>query len=95
MLLHIVRTENSSAGLGPKLGIYIFSLNNFDTYGISSEDLAAKLPDAVVVDGFENIAETAIKTAEKGDIVITMGGGDIYKAAHIIEEKLKNDRKAL
>lgn len=62
-----------------------------NTYGISSEDLAAKLPDAVVVDGFENIADTAIKTAEKGDIVITMGGGDIYKAAHIIEEKLKND----
>ena len=59
-----------------------------NTYGISSEDLAAKLPDAVVVDGFENIADTAIKTAEKGDIVITMGGGDIYKAAHIIEEKL-------
>ena len=59
-----------------------------NTYGISSEDLAAKLPDAVVVDGFDNIADTAIKTAQKGDIVITMGGGDIYKAAHIIEEKL-------
>ena len=59
-----------------------------NTYGISSEDLADKLPDAVVVDGFDNIADTAIKTAEKGDIVITMGGGDIYKAAHIIEEKL-------
>ena len=59
-----------------------------NTYGISSEDLADKLPDAVVVDGFDNIADTSIKTAEKGDIVITMGGGDIYKAAHIIEEKL-------
>ena len=40
--------------------------------------------------GFENIADNAIKTAEKGDIVITMGGGDIYKAAHIIQKRLGN-----
>ena len=25
---------------------------------------------------------------EEGDIVITMGGGDIYKAAYIVKEKL-------
>ena len=29
-----------------------------------------------------------IETAKENDIVITMGGGDIYKAAHIIMEKL-------
>lgn len=59
-----------------------------NTYGISSHDLASKLPDAVVVDGFENIAQKIIETAKEGDIVITMGGGDIYKAAHIVQEKL-------
>ena len=41
-----------------------------------------------MVDGFENIADKIIEIAEKGDIVITMGGGDIYKAAHIVQEKL-------
>ena len=60
-----------------------------NTYGISSEDLKAGLNDAVIVDGFENIADTIIKTAQKGDLVITMGGGDIYKAAYIVKEKLQ------
>ena len=70
----------------------IMGSREINTFGISSEDLAVKLNDAVVVDGFENIANYVIKTAQKGDIVITMGGGDIYKAAHIIEEKI-GDRK--
>ncbi len=59
-----------------------------NTYGISSEDLAAGLPCAAVVDGFEKIAQSAIRAARPGDLVITMGGGDIYKAAHIIQDKL-------
>ena len=66
----------------------IMGSREVNTYGIYSEDIAEKLADAVVVDGFENIADKIIETAEKGDIVITMGGGDIYKAAHIVQEKL-------
>lgn len=66
----------------------IMGSREVNTYGISSEQLAAELPDAVVVDGFENIADKMIETASDGDIVITMGGGDIYKAAHIVQEKL-------
>lgn len=60
-----------------------------NTYGISSEDLKAGLNDAIIVDGFENIANAIIETAQKGDLVITMGGGDIYKAAYIVKEKLQ------
>ena len=66
----------------------IMGSREVNTYGIYSEDIAKKLADAVVVDGFENIADKIIDVAEKGDIVITMGGGDIYKAAHIVQEKL-------
>ena len=66
----------------------IMGSREVNTYGIYSEDIANKLKDAVVVDGFENIADKIIETANKGDIVITMGGGDIYKAAHIVQEKL-------
>ena len=50
--------------------------------------MAKGLKNAVIADGFENIADTVIKTAGKGDLVITMGGGDIYKAAHIIQKRL-------
>lgn len=67
----------------------IMGSREVNTYGISSEQLAEKLTDAVVVDGFENIADHIIEVAGEGDIVITMGGGDIYKAAHIVQEKLK------
>lgn len=67
----------------------IMGSREVNTYGISSEQIAEKLPDAVVVDGFENIADHILKVAGEGDIVITMGGGDIYKAAHIVQEKLK------
>ena len=56
-----------------------------NTYGIKSEDLAAGLRDVCVVDGFENIADKIEEIAQPGDLVITMGGGDIYKAAHIIQ----------
>ena len=58
-----------------------------NTYGIKSEDLAAGLRDVGVVDGFENIADKIEEIARPGDLVITMGGGDIYKAAHIIQER--------
>ncbi len=59
-----------------------------NTYNIYSEDIAKELKDCVVVDGFESIAKKIIETAKENDIVITMGGGDIYKAAHIVQEKL-------
>ncbi len=66
----------------------IMGSREVNTYNIYSEDLAEKLPDATVVDGFQNIAEKIIETADENDIVITMGGGDIYKAAYIVKEKL-------
>lgn len=66
----------------------IMGSREVNTYGIKSEDIAVKLPDAVIVDGFENIADKVIEIADKGDLVITMGGGDIYKAAHKIIERL-------
>jgi len=67
----------------------IMGSREVNTYGITSEDLAKELPNAVVVDGFENIADKIIETAKENDIVITMGGGDIYKAAYIVKEKMQ------
>ncbi len=66
----------------------IMGSREVNSYNIYSEDLAKELNDAIVVDGFENIADCIIKTAQNGDLVITMGGGDIYKAAYIVQEKL-------
>jgi len=67
----------------------IMGSREVNSYGIKSEDMAEKLSNAVVLDGFENIADYVIKTAEEGELVITMGGGDIYKAAYIVKEKMQ------
>lgn len=60
-----------------------------NVYGVSSEDVTNALPDAEVVADYDCLAQKMIDCAEDGDLIITMGAGDIYKVAHIILEKLK------
>ncbi|MDR2655421.1 MAG: UDP-N-acetylmuramate--L-alanine ligase [Oscillospiraceae bacterium] len=55
-----------------------------NTYGIYSSDLAEKIPGALVFDSFEQIRDYALENAGEGDLLITMGCGDIYKAAKLI-----------
>ncbi|MBR3960767.1 MAG: UDP-N-acetylmuramate--L-alanine ligase, partial [Clostridia bacterium] len=66
----------------------IMGSREVNTYGIKSEHIAEKLKDCVIAETFEDVAQTVIKTATKGDLVISMGGGDIYKADHLIIKKL-------
>lgn len=55
-----------------------------NTYNIYSEDLAAKLDNCTVLQSFEEIAEFIKQNAKDGDLVITLGCGDIYKAAKLM-----------
>ena len=57
-------------------------------YGVKSEDIADNLPDAQVVSNYDELAAKMIESANDGDLIITMGAGDIYRVAHIILEKL-------
>lgn len=57
--------------------------------GIKSEHIAECLKDCVCVETFDDVKDLVIKTAKANDIVITMGGGDIYKAAYKIRDELK------
>ena len=59
-----------------------------NVYGVKSEDVTTALPDAEVVADYNELAEKMIEAADDGDLIITMGAGDIYKVAHIILEKL-------
>ncbi len=65
----------------------IMGSREVNTYGISSEDLAAGIKNCLCVADFTEACEAIRNTAKKGDIVITMGGGDVYKIAHIISGK--------
>lgn len=55
-----------------------------NTYGISSEDLSAKIPGSVVLQTFEEIAQYALSGAKAGDLIITLGCGDINKCAQLM-----------
>jgi UDP-N-acetylmuramate--alanine ligase len=64
----------------------IMGSREINTYGISSEDIAKELPDCLCVADFNEAKSAILDNAGSGDIVITMGGGDIYKVAHMIAE---------
>lgn len=70
----------------------IMGSREINTYGISSQDIAMGLDDCICVDDFKGAVDAIISSAGPGDIVITMGGGDIYKVAHMITNKFKESQ---
>ncbi len=64
----------------------IMGSREVNSYGIMSEHIAEGLCGAVCVPDFDGAVNEILNTAEAGDIVITMGGGDIYKVAHMIQK---------
>ncbi|MHC1694425.1 MAG: UDP-N-acetylmuramate--L-alanine ligase [Eubacteriales bacterium] len=62
----------------------IFTATEKDTYGVSSADLAKNIDGALYFDSFVKIADFVRGTAGKGDLVITMGAGDIYKVGDML-----------
>ncbi|MBE6820569.1 MAG: UDP-N-acetylmuramate--L-alanine ligase [Ruminococcaceae bacterium] len=67
----------------------IMGSREVNTYGIYTSQLAEKIPGSVWFNTFEEVAEYAVNHAEKGDLIITLGCGDIYKAAKIMIKMLK------
>lgn len=59
-----------------------------NTYHIYSSHLAEKIPGSVWFSTFEEVADYVVKNATEDDLVITLGCGDIYKAAKMMVERL-------
>jgi len=59
----------------------IMGSREVDDGSVRSEDLAAKLPGSVVVDGLDSAADWVKANAREGDLVVCMSCGDLYKAA--------------
>jgi UDP-N-acetylmuramate--alanine ligase len=55
-----------------------------NTQGIYTADLAAKIPNAVWFEGFPEIADYVLANAKPGDLILTMGCGDVYKCANMM-----------
>ena len=58
-----------------------------DQYNVCSEDIVAKLPNSEYMKDFEQIADRIKQLAQPGDLFITLGCGDIYKAAKLTAKK--------
>lgn len=69
----------------------IYAAREKDTGLIHSKDLVKELNardiDAIYIDDFDKIADYLYQNTESGDIVITMGAGDIYKVGDKLLEK--------
>lgn len=71
----------------------IYAAREKNIHKISSEKLAVETKkiypqkDICYIQSFDEIAEFVLKNAVNGDLVITMGAGDIYKVAEIILQK--------
>lgn len=67
----------------------IMGSREINKWGISSSDIAKGLNDCTCVEDFNEAKDTVLKITQEGDIVITMGGGDIYKVAKMLLNELK------
>lgn len=68
----------------------IMGSREVNTYGIYTKDLAEKIPGSVWFNTFEEVADYVTENAKEGDLIITLGCGDIYKAARMMRDKLEN-----
>ena len=55
-----------------------------NTYNIYAKDLADKIPGCVWFETFEEISAYVMSHAQPGDLVITLGCGDVYKCAKLM-----------
>lgn len=68
----------------------IMGSREVNTYNIYTSQLAEKIPNSVWFNTQEEVADFVVKNAKPGDLVLTMGCGDIYKSAHMMIAELKN-----
>ena len=68
----------------------IMGSREVNTYNVYTSQLAEKIPGSVWFNTFEEVAQHVFENAESGDLVITLGCGDIYKAAKILIKKYQN-----
>lgn len=62
----------------------IYAARERNTIGISSLDLAKQIPGAVYCETLQEVTQFLRNTVREGDIVITMGAGDIFRAGEAL-----------
>ena len=65
----------------------IYAARETNTLGISSEDLAREIPNSMFFPSFEELEKALRWTVAPGDLVLTVGAGDIYKIGEYLTGK--------
>ena len=62
----------------------IYAAREQNTVGVSSQELAAEIPGAVYCPSLQGVTAYLRENAQPGDIILTVGAGDIYKAGEAL-----------
>ena len=65
----------------------IFAARETDTLGVSSRQLAERIPGAEYCPTLEDVTERLAQLARPGDLLLTVGAGDIHLAGEQLLEK--------
>ncbi len=66
----------------------ILAVREVNSQNVHSEDLAAKIKNCICLRTFEEITDCIEEIAKPGDLVLTMGGGNVYVCANMILARL-------
>lgn len=69
----------------------ILPVRETNTYHIYATDLVEKIPGAVYRKTFEEMMDYVTANAKPGDLILTLGGGNIYQCAHLIVEHYQKE----
>ena len=65
----------------------IYAAREKNTLGISSEDLAKQIPNSLFFPSFEELEKALAWTVMPGDLVLTVGAGDVYRIGESLVSK--------
>lgn len=65
----------------------IYAAREQNTIGISSKDLADRIPGARFFPTFEELEDALRETAQAGDLILTVGAGNIYRVGEDLIDK--------
>ena len=67
----------------------IYAAREKNTIGISSKDLVDQIPGSLYCETLQQVAQQLSAIAQPGDVIITVGAGDIFRAGEILLDQKK------
>ena len=65
----------------------IYAAREQNVLGISSRDLAEKIPGSIYCSTLDKVTDTLAGLARPGDLILTVGAGDIFRAGEKLLER--------